>query len=113
VRALLLLALVGCTSLAGDTPVIASIAWHHDPTCTPGIPSNVVFTITVDDSNTLPGDLIITGGVTGCTGTIASVQSTLGCPEGPDVTGSVTVSDPQGNATRKSFIIQACVDGRV
>jgi len=96
-------------------PVISEVSWIHQLGCSPGDTTLVTMRTTATDPDTDAGDLVYTGLVTGCTGTISSASSTVTSPQTPGVTysGWVTVTDKGGKSDTIRFSFGPCENGSV
>jgi len=111
------LALVGCGdedgtgsggSGAADGPTITMVAWAATPDCASFVRSDYIVTVTATDPDTAAGDLIYSGGVESCGGSIDAAVSTISCPNAAPYPGTVTVSDPDGNNSAVAFTVGVC-----
>ena len=95
-----------------EAPVITSVAWMPDGSCSNGAASDYTVTVTATDDSTNAADLIYEGSVGGCTGNIDAPVSTINCPNAAPYTGSVVVRDAEGLASVPvNFRIGICESG--
>ena len=77
------------------------MAWKQDTGCVQFTPSNVIISVTVTDpDNTVNGS-------------IAGPISEITCPQVGQYSGSVTVTDPDGNSDSIGFAFGPCQNGEV
>ncbi len=115
--------LSGCSddddkSMSGNSgtsnpPVISRVTWTQDAGCAQGSQSDVVIAVTVNDPDTDPANLTYSGSVSGCSGTLDGQSSVVSCPQLAQYSGSVTVTDPQGNSDSVSFSFGPCANGEI
>jgi hypothetical protein len=102
------LALSGCGN-DGDSnaPVITMVEWSTPSGCVQGTASDYTVVVTATDADSDPMDLVYDGSVTGCTGDLDGVTSTITCPNAALYGGNVVVSDGDGNDSVE-FTIDVC-----
>jgi len=89
--------------------VITMVAWAPDGACTPGTASDFTVTVTATDADSNPIDFVYAGSVTGCSGSLDAMRSTINCPNAAPYGGSVVVTDGDKNASAEvSFTIGVC-----
>ena len=98
---------------ADPSPMITSVAWEPEAGCTSGSASDFTITVTVTDGDHTPAELTYAGSVTNCTGAIDSATSVINCPNFAPYPGTVTVTDPDDNSDRATFMFGACETGSV
>ena len=105
----------GVTTDAGSdpSPTITRVAWEPEAGCTSGSLSDFTITVTVVDGDHMSSELTFSGNVIGCTGTISGASSVLSCPNAAPYPGTVTVTDPDDNSDRATFMFGACETGSV
>ncbi len=96
---------------ATASPVITRVSWSPSAGCSVFMNEHVV-TTTVIDIDTALANLSYSGSVAGCIGNINSASTTVTCGPTPGGSGSVLVTDPQGNSALKSFNLPGdCTSG--
>jgi hypothetical protein len=93
---------------SGESPIISDVTVAFDPNCVAAFSSPVLITTTAVDEDTDIGDLTYSGSVEGCTGSIDSASASVSCPQLAPYSGSVTVTDPEGNSDTESFTFGVC-----
>jgi hypothetical protein len=97
-----------------ERPQITMVAWAPVGSCNPGVQSDYTVTVTATDPDSLPGDLVYDGSVSGCTGQIDAATSTIRCPNAAPYSGSAVVEDGDGNVSVPvNFTIGVCETGSV
>lgn len=92
---------------AGVAPTITMVAWETTPTCSGA--SDYTVTVSVTDPDTNARDLVFSGSVGGCTGSLDAAVSTINCPNVAPYPGTVMVTDDDGNeSTPVAFDIGVC-----
>jgi hypothetical protein len=99
------------TGAPAGPPMIVSVSWMNDPNCTPGVASDVVFTIDVGDPDDELAALTFSGLAIGCTGQFDSPMTTILCPNVAPYSAMIEVSDPDGNSDSIDFMFSPCEDG--
>ena len=98
---------------SGNRPSISRVSWTQDTGCMPFTPSKVTISVTVNDPDNAVNELIFSGSVSSCSGTISGAASEISCPQTGQYSGSVTVTDPDGNLDSISFAFGPCENGVV
>lgn len=96
----------------GMPPTITMIAWTSGAGCVAGTSGPFTITFTVTDPDTPAAMLTYSGNVPSCTpAAINANPMTVTCPNAAPYTGSVTVTDPEGNSDSVSgFTLRPCMD---
>jgi len=100
-------------SPSGDPPSISRVSWTQDTGCMQFTPSRVTISITVNDPDNAVNELTFSGSVSSCSGTISGAVSEISCPQTGQYSGTVTVTDPDGNTDSISFSFGPCENGMV
>lgn len=95
----------------GTSPDLTEVSWAHAQPCTQGTAGEVTVTMTVVDDDTPQADLTFSGTIPGCSGEVDANPATLTCPNAAPYTGTVNVTDPEGNRDFQEITIEVCVDG--
>ncbi len=98
---------------SGNRPSISRVSWTQDTGCMPFTPSKVTISVTVNDPDNAVNELTFSGSVSSCSGTISGAVSEISCPQTGQYSGSVTVTDPDGNLDSISFAFGPCENGVV
>ncbi len=98
---------------SGDPPSISRVSWAQTAGCSAGTSSAVTITVTASDPDGDISNLSYSGSVSSCSGSINSPVSTVTCPQLGQYSGSVTVTDPDGNTDSVSFAFGTCQNGEV
>ncbi|MFQ5676105.1 MAG: hypothetical protein ACE5G1_09430 [bacterium] len=98
---------------SGELPSILRVSWTQDPACSQFTPSNVTISLTVNDPDNAVNELTFSGSVSSCSGSITGLISEITCPQVGQYSGSVTVTDPDGNSDSISFSFGPCQNGEV
>ncbi|HSN83903.1 MAG TPA: hypothetical protein VLS88_15080 [Polyangiales bacterium] len=92
-----------------EPPEITMVAWEPDGSCSIGVASDYIVTVTATDPDSDPMDLIYDGSVGGCSGQIDGAVSTISCPNAAPYNGTVVVEDGDGNVSIPvNFTIGVC-----
>ena len=97
---------------SGQAPMITKITWTHGPGCAFGVATPVTVQVDVTDTDTDLSQLTYSGSVSSC-GAINSATTQVTCPQVGQYSGTVTVSDPEGNSDTMNFSFGPCQDGEV
>jgi hypothetical protein len=100
-----------------EAPVITKVQWDWaDDPCDAATTSAVDVTVFATDDDTASGSLVYSGSVSDCTPAVKSDVSILDCPPiVPDVrrSGTVIVTDPEGNSDTVEFGFSQCESDEV
>ena len=100
----------------GEPPRITLVSYEPVDLegCVQGNPSQYIVEVRVTDPDSDEAELSYVGSVTGCTGLIDAMISTITCPNIAPYTGAVIVLDAAGNLSEPvEFTIRVCVSGAV
>ncbi len=98
---------------SGNRPSISRVSWTQDTGCVPFTPSKVTISVIVNDPDNAVNELTFSGSVSSCSGSISGAISEINCPQVGQYSGSVTVTDPDGNSDSISFTFGPCQNGVV
>jgi len=98
---------------SGNRPSISGVSWTQDSACVQFTPSNVTISVTVNDPDNAVNELTFFGSVSRCSGTISGAVSEISCPQAGQYSGTVTVTDPDGNTDSINFAFGPCDNGMV
>ena len=98
---------------SGNRPSISRVSWTQADGCAPFARSTVTISVTVTDPDNAVNELTFSGSVSSCSGTISGAVSEISCPQTGQYSGTVTVTDPDGNTDSISFAFGPCENGVV
>ena len=97
----------------GNRPSISRVSWTQADGCAQFARSTVTISVTVNDPDNAVNELTFSGSVSSCSGTISGAVSEISCPQTGQYSGTVTVTDPDGNTDSISFSFGPCENGMV
>ncbi len=97
----------------GNRPSISHVSWTQDTGCAQFTPSKVTISVTVNDPDNAVNELTFSGSVSRCSGPISGAVSEISCPQTGQYSGTVTVTDPDGNTDSINFSFGPCNNGMV
>ena len=97
----------------GNRPSISRVAWTQADGCAQFARSTVTISVTVNDPDNAVNELTFSGSVSSCSGPISGAVSEISCPQTGQYSGTVTVTDPDGNTDSINFSFGPCNNGMV